>query len=194
MSSPSLVLVLAEDQRHKQFIYRFLVKAGIGRHQMRIEVSPSGQGSAEQWVRNNFARQVRKCRSRSAGASTGMFVLLDADNQSVREHMDELDAALVAEEQQGVDPKRDPVARLIPKWSIETWVLFLVSNGAFEPPLTEDKSYKELKTDEQWSELIPQASETLYVWSRSDVGRPQNLLDSLQSGLNEIPRALPAGR
>jgi hypothetical protein len=194
MSSPSLVYVLAEDQRQKQFIYRFLVKAGIGPHQMTVEVSPSGRGSAEQWVRINFARQTRKCRTRNARASTGLFVMLDADNRSVQERLIELDAALDAENQPKLDPARDPIARLIPKWSIETWILYLSSNGTAKPPMSEDVPYKDTKTVEQWSDLIPQASETLHVWTRTVTELPSNLIDSLQRGLQEIPRALPMGQ
>jgi hypothetical protein len=194
MSSPSFVFVLAEDQRQKQFIYRFLVKAGVGPRHMRIEVSPSGEGSAEQWVRNNFARQARKCRARNAHNSTGMLVVLDADKCSVQEHLSELDAALAAENQPKLDPVSDPIARLIPKWSIETWILFLSSNGDSGAPISEDAAYKSSRTEEQWNELISLASATLYALSRSSAALPANLIDSLRCGLQEIPRALPVER
>lgn len=194
MSSPSLVFVLAEDQRQKQFISRFLTRAGFVPRQMRIEVSPSGQGSAEQWVRKNFARQARICRARNARASTGMFVLLDADSGSVQEHLHELDAALIAEEQPKYSSATDKIARLIPKWSIETWILFLNSSGTAQSSFSEDKPYKDSRTSEQWSDLIPTASETLYAWTRTIADRPKKLLDSLQRGLQEIPRALPVAR
>lgn len=197
MSSPSLVLVLAEDQRQKQLIYRFLLKAGIGPHQMTIEVSPSGAGSAEQWVRKNFARQTRKCRARNARnaqTSTGMFVLLDADRLSVQAHLSELDAALIAADQPRYDPATDNIVRLIPKWSIETWILYLVSKGAAKPPISEENSYKDSKANEQWSELIPEAADALFEWTRQTVVLPENLIGSLRHGIEEIPRALPAGR
>jgi hypothetical protein len=191
MSNPSFVYVLAEDQRQKQFIYRFLAKAGFNSRQMRIEVSPSGQGSAEQWIRKNFARQARICRARKARA---MFVLLDADNKSVQEHLRELDAALIAENQPRFNPATDKITRLIPKWSIETWILFLISKGMHTPLLSEDDPYKDSKTAEQWSELIPEASETLFAWTKTAAKIPNDLLDSLQRALQEIPRALSAGR
>ena len=193
MSSPSLVFILAEDQRQKQFIHRFLTTSGLNSHQMTIEVSPSGQGSAEQWVRKNFARQARKCRARNTRASTGMFVLLDADSGSVQEHLRELDAALIAEDQPEYNSATDKIARLIPKWSIETWILFLVQNGADNPLVSEDMPCKNSRTPEQWSKLIPNASDTLYKWTKTVAARPKNLLDSLQCALQEIPRALPTG-
>src|ERR1700728_3909630 len=96
MSSPSLVFVLAEDQRQQQLIYRFLARVGVRPHQVRFQLSPSGRGSAEQWVRENFARQAAKCRARNTRAATGMFVLLDADSRTVQERLDELDGGLEA--------------------------------------------------------------------------------------------------
>jgi len=197
MSSPSLIFVLAEDQLQKQLIYRFLVMAGVNPHQMTIEVSPAGQGSGEQWVRKNFARQVSKCRARNARharTSTSMFVMLDADRLPVQEHLIELDTSLISANQPRIDEATDSVARLIPKWSIETWILYLGANGALIQPLSEDQPYKHSKTKEQWAELVPQASKTLFAWTRTAASRPRNLLDSLQHGLAEIPRALPVGR
>jgi len=195
MSDRSFVFVLVEDQRQKQFIFRFLGAAGLNSHQMRIEVSPSGQGSGEQWVRKNFARQARKCRARNARkTSTCMFVLLDADGGTVQEHLVELDSALEAEDQPRFSSATDTIARLIPKWSIETWLLFLCSDGALSPPLNEDEPYKKSRTAEEWSKSIPKASKTLYTWSKIGAERPGYLLDSIRRGLDEIPRALPVRR
>jgi len=197
MTKPSWIFVLAEDERQKQFIYRFLATAGFNLRQMSVELSPSGHGSAEQWVRENFARLARKCRARNARharLSTGMFMMLDADNRSVRERLGELDAALISENQPTYDSRTDSIARLIPKWSIETWILFLSSNGAANPSISEDEPYKDSKAKDKWTELIPRASETLYAWTRAAGERPGNLLDSLRLGIDEIPRGLPVGR
>jgi hypothetical protein len=194
MSNPSFIYVLAEDERQRQFIYRFLAKAGYNLRQMRIEVSPSGQGSAEQWVRQNYVRQTKICRARKARASTGMFVLMDADDGSVQEHLRELDAALIAEGQPKFNSATDKIARLIPKWSIETWILFLISNGVNTPLLSEDEPYKNSKAEEQWSKLIPDASETFFAWTKAAAKIPNNLLNSLHLALQEIPKVLPARR
>jgi len=197
MTKPSWIYVLAEDERQQQFIYRFLATAGFNLRQISFELSPSGQGSAEQWVRANFVRLAKKCRARNARharPSTSMIVMLDADKRSVTERLGGLDASLIAENLPKYDVTKDSIARLIPKWSIETWILYLSSNGAASPPVREDKPYKESKKSELWSELIPQAAKTLYGWTRPPANRPSNLLDSLQRGLDEIPRALPLGR
>lgn len=190
MSRPSLVIVLAEDKLQGQFIYRYLKRAGV-RSYIRLILSPSGRGSAEHWVRKSFVVQVQKCRSRHA--KTGLFVMLDADRESVAKHFAELDNALAAQSQPKVDPVHDAIARLIPKWSIETWILYLSSEGAIQPPVTEDKPYKKAKSPDGWTKLIPAAANVLFAWTRRGSVAPANLLDPLRSGLQEIPRALPSG-
>jgi hypothetical protein len=194
MSSPSWLYVLIEDQRQKQFIYRFLAMAGLSSRQMTIEVSPAGKGSAEQWVRENFARQAGKCRARNARAATGMIVMLDADMRTVRERLDALDDALECAEQQPIDENRDPIARLIPKRNVETWILCLSTRGTLAPPVDEERDYKLTKTSEEWSEAIPPAAGTLFAWTRPSSVLPENLIDSLRQGLREISRAIPANQ
>jgi hypothetical protein len=112
----------------------------------------------------------------------------------VQEHLRELDAALIAEDQPKFNSTTDKIARLIPKWSIETWILYLIPNGVHTPPLGEDEPYKNSKTAEEWSELIPEASETFFAWTKSVAKIHNNLLDSLRLALQEIPRVLPAGK
>jgi len=192
MSRPSLVIVLAEDQRQRQFIYRFLKKTGIRSDQIRALISPSGRGSAEQWVRENFALQAAKCRARTVRADTGMVVLLDADLQSVSERLAALDNALIVAGQNSVDRNHDSIARLITRRNIETWILFLAAADLANSQIDETTDYKQTRNADEWSELIPTASERLFAWTRPRAVLPVNLIDSLQRGIDEILRALPA--
>lgn len=194
MSNPSSAYALVEDKRQKQFIYRFLLDAGFNRNKIVVEVSPAGHGSAKKWVADQFAVQVESCRRRNAKTSTCLVLMMDADQLAVAKCRSDLDAALVSANLPMLDPASDPIARLIPKWSIETWILFLGSNGTDDSALSEDLSYKNAKAPDQWTELIPQAAKTLCAWTRTGAVLPANLLDSLRIGLQEIPRALPAVR
>jgi hypothetical protein len=76
VAKPSQVILLVEDRHHEQFICRYLRKLDFGRHAIRIVKSPSGAGSAEQWVRERFAIEVEEYRSRKA--KTKLIVLVDA--------------------------------------------------------------------------------------------------------------------
>src|SRR5664280_2480434 len=120
---------------------------------MSFELSPSGQGSAEQWVRENFARQAGKCRIRSTRAATGMFIMLDADTRTVQERLQVLDDALVCANQRPIDPARDCIARLIPKRNVETWIIFL-ADREIARPIDEQTDYKRMKRSDEWSALI----------------------------------------
>lgn len=194
MTSPSWMYVLVEDQRQKQLIYRFLVIAGYSPRRITIEVSPSGRGSAEQWVRENFARQAGKCRARNAHAATGMIMMLDADRRMVQERLDLLDDALVCAGQRPVDQNKDPIARLIPRRNVETWILYFGLGGACVPPIDEEHDYKQTKDSDEWSALISPAAETFFNWTKSTVSLPPDPIDSIARGLREIPRALAANR
>jgi hypothetical protein len=194
MSSPSSAYALVEDKRHRQFIYRFLVQAGINRNKITVEVSPSGLGSGKQWVCKRFALQTEVCRRRNAKNATCLFAIMDADQLTVARCLGDLDASLIAASQPKLDPAKDPIARLIPKWSIETWILYLTAKGAVRPPISEGKSYKDSQTKEQWSEQVPQAAITLFEWTRATAALPTNLIDSLRYGIEEIPRALLTAR
>lgn len=187
MSKPSMMIVLAEDQRQKQFIYRYLTSAGFRRKEMRFHLSPSGRGAAEQWVRENFVVQVRVCRTRQA--QTGMIVLLDADTRTVQQRLDALDQSLVETGQRRIESGQDTIARLIPKRNVETWILFLARKGVTAPPIDELTDYKRDKNDREWSELIPGAVDTLHAWTNPSTARPATILDGLRFGLEEIPRA-----
>jgi hypothetical protein len=189
MSKPSFVIVLAEDQRQRQLIYRYLRTAGVLPAQIRFHISPSGRGSAEQWVRENFVVQVRTCRARHA--QTSLFILLDADTNHVQDRLDVLDKALVSARQNPIDRKRDSIARLIFKRNVETWILFLALEETVNPPIDEKIDYKQTKNAEEWSDLVPFAARTLFAWTKQSVAPPANLIDSLQRGIEEISRAIP---
>ena len=59
---------------------------------MRIERSPSGEGSAEGWVRKTFVKEVNAYRSRHA--KTALIVVIDADTHTVQDRWGQLDEAL----------------------------------------------------------------------------------------------------
>jgi hypothetical protein len=88
VAKPSLLILLVEDSLHKQFIYRYLKELGFGRHDVRVEESPSGQGIAEQWIRQRFPIEFEACRGRQA--ETRLIVLIDADKRTVQQRLAQL--------------------------------------------------------------------------------------------------------
>jgi hypothetical protein len=179
MTKPSQVILLIEDSRHHQFIFRYLRTVGLEPRAMRIVRSPSGAGSAEQWVREQFAIEVGEYRGRHA--KTKLIVVIDADTHTVHQRLRQLDQAL---QEAGITLIRDTeeIARLVPKRNIETWILCLN-----DVPVDEATDYKRPRND--WTELIRTAAVTLYGWSRSNTAVPPSCVESLQFGIQELRKA-----
>jgi hypothetical protein len=180
MPDPSRIIILVEDQRHEMLVRRYLRKCSIEPHQMTIVPSPSGKGSAEHWVRTRFAKEVSAYRHRSTRAGTALIVAIDADAYTVDQRLARLAQTL---NETGGKPllREEAVALLVPKRNIETWILALN-----EYTVDETTDYKPSSND--WSELIPKASNTLYVWTRSNAVLPNDCIDSLRRGVAELNR------
>jgi hypothetical protein len=156
-------------------VYRYLIKRGVGSYAIRIERSPSGEGSAENWVRGRFAKEVNEYRKRHA--ETALIVVIDADTGTVQDRLRQLDEVLAG----AVVTNTEQIARLVPKRNIETWILCL--NGH---EIDEETDSKKKKYD--WRGLIPSAAETLFQWTRSKAEPPFHCIDSLRNGVRELKR------
>jgi hypothetical protein len=146
---------------------------------MRFVTSPTGSGSAEGWVREQFPIQVEACRRRQA--ETKLIVLIDADALTVQQRRAQLDQTL---RQAGLLPIPNDsreIARLVPKRNIETWILCLNNERVEETP-----DYK--RTRDDWTELIPTAASALYAWTRPNATVPPSCVESLQIGIEELQK------
>lgn len=123
-----------------------------------------------------------------------MFVMQDADILTVQERLNALDEELASAGQPPVSREHDSIARLIPKRNVETWIHYLSTTGEVVPPVDEQQDYKRTRTLDEWSVLVSLAAEVLFAWTRPTAVLPENLIDSLRLGLQEIPHALPVGR
>ena len=180
MSRPSLVIVILEDDRQKMLVYKYLIKTGLRRHEIRQELSPSGHGSAESWVRTRFAKETIAYRERQNRAQTALLVMIDADVHIVQSRFDQLDEALNARGNQPVG-RDERIARLVPRRNVETWILCLNGHA-----VDEQTNYKQGRSD--WNRLTLQASNTLVEWARSGAELPNYCVESLQIGVGELRR------
>lgn len=178
MSNRSRVIVVLEDDHHRMLLYRYLIKRGLRSDEVRIERSPLGEGSAENWVRKKFVTEVSYYRRRQA--STALIVVIDADTHTVKDRITQLDQALRDGGKETVQAS-ERIARLVPKRNIETWILCLNKKA-----VNEEADYKTTRDD--WSELIPPAAKMLVQWTRSKAKLPKHCIDSLRSGVKELNR------
>jgi hypothetical protein len=150
MGSPAPVVILAEDTRHARFVRAYLRSRHPRLRQRDIFDTPMANGkcSGEQWVREHYAEQIlahliRRTKKPNEGRpEKWLIVVIDADKWTVQDRLNELQERITGSEDERVRKckvERDNVARLIPKWSIETWIINL--NGEI---VDEHTKYKRL--------------------------------------------------
>lgn len=149
MSRGATIVVLCEDQQSRVFVERALVRRGYDRRGIRVEMAPPGAQSAEQFVRDTYSRQVRFLRSRAA--TKGLVVHVDADpTHTVAQRHAQLAVTLLAAGEPARGPL-EPIAELVPKRNIETWIHALDPSlsPAVRRPLGEEVAYPKLERESE---------------------------------------------
>lgn len=173
------MVVLAEDDRHQRLVRRYLYRLGYSPHDIRFESLPSGRGSGEQWVREHYASEITKYRTRSTRAKTALIVAIDADTRDVDERHRQLRETL---EQAGSTARADSeaIVHLIPKRNVETWILCLSGR-----PVDEVTDYRQ---EHDVESLIATASAAFYRWTRSNAALFSGCVPSLSAAVPEMRR------
>ncbi len=173
------IIVLAEDIRQANFARRYLICRGHHPRTIVVRRAPPGQGSGEQYVREQYPIEVAYYRRRAHFRKAALLAAIDADTGTVEEHEQYLDSALT----RAKEMKRqadEAIALLIPKRNIETWVLCLAGQ-----PVDEVTNYR---NRDEIDELIKPAADTFYQWSRSGAALPGTCVPSLRKGVVEVRR------
>ena len=152
-------------------------RCGINVDRTVIEevASRKQHGGNDAWVLARFADQLHACRQRAKKAGTLLVVVIDADLRTVDQRRNELNERL---EQAGREPlhESDPVALLIPRRHIETWILVLLGQDA-----NETDSYKKWKAPSKPE--IREAAQTLFDWARENAKPGPTCVQSLTTAL-----------
>lgn len=172
----SSIIVLSEDQRHQQFVRRFLRRLGIDNHAIRFRELPAGRGSGEQWVREKYADEVNEYRRRSAKAHSALIVVIDADLKSVTSRLEDLRTSL---QENGIEDiaSGEIIVRLIPRRAIETWILCLTGTVVNE--------VDDYRNSQGIDSKIPVAAVNFFDWSRPNASVPAHCIPSLRSAIPE---------
>ena len=102
LSKAVRVVLLCEDKQHEVFLRRFLIRDGWHLRDLTPVIAPSAQGSAEQFVRNQFPQELAKLRYKR-GERKYLVVMTDGDSIGVEKRKASLMAACT---EQGVRPPR----------------------------------------------------------------------------------------
>ncbi len=141
MSRNVQVVVVCEDRQHEAFARRFLERIGKGVRVQRVEVSPKGRGSGEQFVRERFPKELAYYRARKHRVGQALIVLIDADGPDFATRIEQVENACVETEEQRRQAD-EHVAIFVPARNIETWLAYLEGK-----PVNENDSYPRLKRE-----------------------------------------------
>jgi len=172
------IVILVEDERHANFIRRHLGREYDPR-KFRVNKSPLGRGSGEQYVREQYPLEVKEYRSRASRRSAALVVVTDADAGTVGARAAQLTQILHnrGERERGND---EAIALLIPRRHIETWILCLIGEIVNE---TTDYKHRD-----GLDRRIREAASALYEWSRNNYTLPEHCVASLRQAIPELKR------
>ncbi len=124
------LILLAEDNRTSRFLQAVLKRLGVNIRHLDSQIAPSGQGSGKAWIEQELVRQCNVLRSKNFQKNLKLIAVTDADHESVAQRKQILLSGMGRE-------KEEKICLLIPKWSIETWLLHFR-----DIPVTEDEKSK----------------------------------------------------
>lgn len=132
------LVLLCEDSQHEAFARRFLKGMGWEKRAIRVEKSPSSEGSGEQYVRERFPKELGAYRTRRNKAASAILAMIDADGRAVEERIGQL-ADQCSKQNVPFREDKDAVAIAVPRRNIETWIHCLEGNN-----VNEDDKYPKL--------------------------------------------------
>ena len=131
MSRPCVLL--CEDKQQAVFVSRFLAKKR--RRVSRVDFADPGKGSGEQYVREQYPKQLADARKKKRA----LIVMIDGDNLGAQKRMRQLAEAC---KERGVDNrgKGEAVAVFVPESNIEDWIHYL--DGSVKGRLQQESDCK----------------------------------------------------
>lgn len=125
------IVLLCEDSQQEAFARRFLEGMGWNTRELRVEKSPRARGAGEQWVRDNFPKELKIYRQRRQIAASAVIAMIDADLKDVRGRISEFEEACAAKKVP-FRTQDEAVAIAVPKRNIETWIFYLKGESVDE--------------------------------------------------------------
>jgi len=174
------IILLIEDRNQENLLRHYLQALGQTNRNMRVLRVQNGQGSGEQFVREGYASEVRALRSQLTRTRACLVAMIDADTGSVHDRRQQLERALRDADEPARLPT-EPILNLIPKRSVETWILCLNSEA-----VDEETNYRHDQRVDAHS--IRQAADNLFSGTRPNQVFSETCVSSLQDCRNEFRR------
>jgi hypothetical protein len=168
------IIILCEDRQQEVFARHFLKQRGFTGI-FRSNICPSGSQSGEQYVRDRYPLEVKAYRQNRNRVSIGLVVLIDADNYSLKQRVNQLAETLDKERQDN-----EAIAIFVPKRNIETWIHYLDGNS-----IDEEESYPKLLKEGDCKPAVADLAEQCRSQSL-----PENIPETLKVACEEFQRLL----
>ena len=140
MSKKSDAVVLCEDIQHRVFFVKMLKELGF----KRIRPLPLPVSCGEQYVRNEYSKQVISYRQNENKCAFTLVIVIDADLTPITSRLRQLTKSLKDYELNDRQPT-EKIALFIPNRNIETWIENLIHNSA----VNEVAAYEKLSGHER---------------------------------------------
>jgi hypothetical protein len=176
------VTILCEGRQDELFVRYFLVKRGFNPRKIRVVVSPQGKGAGEQFVRENYPKEVKEYRSQATYRSVCLVAITDADILTVQERVRRLEESL-EENLLSKRQRNEKIAILVPKRNIETWIHYLQGESVDE---NHPKPYSKLEFESDCKPLVGALASQCQQAGLADDAPP-----SMQIACAELQRILP---
>jgi hypothetical protein len=175
----SQIVLLCEDQRQQQLVFAYLRSSRKNPERLvrpRVASQERHDGNIG-WVLDEFPKELHACRQRQKKAQTLLVVFIDADDLSPDARRRQLLDRLKKLDMQSLTDE-DPVALLIAKRHVETWICALHGEGVSE----DDDCKAKMKFTR---EAIRAAADALYAWRRKNASPGSTCVPSLTAALSE---------
>ncbi len=131
-------LILVEDRKLERFVRECLYALGVHTREIRVVDYLDGRGSAKQRIDREYPVQVQAYRRRCS-ENIALIVGTDADEQTVQQRISRLGQVL---RQAELEPRAsdERIAIWVPRWHIETWLLFLKGHEVDESTHLKDRA------------------------------------------------------
>ena len=140
------VVLICEDNQHEAFVRRFLQQRGYDNRKIHVKKSPSGRGSAEQWVLIESVPAIGNYRTRHV--THKVIIMRDGDSNNVAERSCQMDDAC---KENNCEPRRpdEKIALFVPCRNIETWIAYLEGET-----VDETRAYRKLTYESGCSGVV----------------------------------------
>lgn len=172
------IVVVVEDRQLERFVRKTLKAWGIDQHDVTVrpDYPRGGKGSGKKYVTDKYPLELAAYRQKSR-ENTILVIATEADEQTVRVRMGELDAQAPADSPRGA---KERVAYWVPKRHVETWGLHLTGTA-----VDEVTDYHDQGADIDWREAGKAFREAYVLYVNN--ATPSNL-PSLTTAFDETKR------